>query len=405
MNRVVITGMGIVSPIGNRPDEVWSGLYNGRTGIMPMPEWDTVNDLKAGLAGVCRDFSPKRIKRKDRRTMGKMAVMAGISALDALEDAAVDPEHLQSDRTGVAMGSTTGSGDVIQTLFDDFNETGGISRLEGTAFMKIMNHSVAANLAAMLRVRGRVISPCSACATSTQAIGSGFEVIAHGYQDIMICGGADELHPSTAGVFDVLNAASRTRDPDACPGPFDEDRDGLVVGEGAGTLILENRDHALKRGAPVLAEIRGYHTCCDGAHMTSPRDTGMLNCMKGALAAAGCTISDIDYINAHATGTLKGDAAESCAIAMLGTHEVPVSATKGYTGHTLAASGVMEAIFSLLMMRHNTIIPTRNLKRIGEDCSGINHVTGKTKTELNTIMTSNFAFGGINATLILKRHL
>jgi len=232
----------------------------------------------------------------------------------------------------------------------------------------------------------------------------GWEAIRSGAQDIMVCGGADELHPSTAGVFDVLNAASRQSEPGKSPRPFDRDRDGLVVAEGAGTLILENMDHAIARKAEILGEITGFHTCCDGAHMTSPQDKGMCDCMEGALASAGCTIREIDYINAHATGTPMGDTAESRAIAMVGAQDIPVSATKGYTGHTLAASGVMEALFCLEMMRRNTLIPTLNLKTVAADCNGITHIREPMNKPVNMVMTSNFAFGGINATLILKKY-
>lgn len=405
MNRVAITGMGIISPIGNLPQDVWKALTLGKSGIVCVPEWEWVKELKISLAGVCRDYDPKKIQRKDRRTMGKMTVMAALSAMDALDQAGIPLGVIQSERSGLAMGSTTGSGEVIEALFNDVQETGGISRLEGTAFMKIMNHSVAANLAAMLGIKGRVFSPCAACATSTQSIGMGYENIRGGFQDVMICGGADELHFSTAGVFDVLNAASRQKTPGTAPRPFDASRDGLVVGEGAGTLVLENLDHALERKANILGEVIGFETLCDGAHMTSPQDKGMFQCMGRALSSAGCTIGDIDYINAHATGTLLGDAAESRAIAMLGPDLPPVSATKGYTGHTLAASGVMEAIFSLMMMANNTLIPTRNLESVAADCAGVPHVRETLKTRIDTVMTSNFAFGGINATLILKKYV
>ena len=418
MKRVAVTGMGIISPIGNQVDAVWTSLLENNSGIRHIPAWENIKALKVAIAGPCQGYDLKRINRKDRRTMGPMAVMATLSAMDALVQAGLDPTGLNqsgytpeynlvaSEQTGVAMGSTTGSGGTIETIFNDFLETGGIGRLEGTSFMKIMNHSVAANVAATLGTRGRVISPCCACATSTQAIGEGFEIIKNGHQKIMICGGADDLHPSTAGVFDVLNAASKnySKEPLATPRPFDRDRDGLVVSEGAGALILEEFDHARNRGATILGEIIGYNTCCDGAHMTSPQARGMLQCMEGALKSAGCRISNIDYINAHATGTRMGDVAEAQAIAMLGNHKIPVSATKGYTGHTLAASGVMEAIFCLKMMGHNQIIPTRNLTTIDPDCAGICHVQTILEKSLNTVMTSNFAFEGINATLIFKKY-
>ncbi len=405
MKRVVITGMGIISPIGNTKEDVFDSLINNRSGIGPMKSWEQIKDLKVCIAGRCSGYDSKRINRKDRRTMGSMAIMAALSALDAIAVSGLDQQIISSSHTGVAMGSTTGSGNIIEKTFNDFLNFGGISMLEGTTFMKIMNHSVAANVAAMLKTKGRVLSPCCACATSTQAIGEGFEIIKNGHQTVMVCGGADELHHSTAGVFDVLHAASKHPGdvPITTPRPFDADRDGLVVSEGAGTLILEEYEHAKNRGAAIFGEITGYNTCCDGEHMTSPRSEGMLRCMKGALASAGCAIDDIDYINAHATGTTLGDSAESQAIKRFCGNTIPVSATKGFTGHTLAASGVMESIFCLLMMEHNIIIPTLHLENIDPDCAGIFHVQKRINTPLKQVMTSNFAFGGINATLVLKK--
>ncbi len=405
MKKVAITSMGIISPIGNTKEDVFNCLLNNRSGIAPIKSWERIKDLKTRIAGRCDGYDAKRINRKDRRTMGSMAIMAALSALDALAMSGIDEKIISSSDTGVAMGSTTGSGNIIEKTFNDFLKTGGISLLEGTTFMKIMNHSVSANVAAMLKIKGRVLSPCCACATSTQAIGEGFEMIKNGYQKVMICGGADELHFSTAGIFEVLHATSKNYGdlPSRTPRPFDIARDGLVVSEGAGTVILEDYDHAKKRGATIFGEIIGYNTCCDGEHMTSPRAEGMLRCMKGALKSAKCAINEIDYINAHATGTKLGDMAESQAIKTLCGDTIPVSATKGFTGHTLAASGVMEAIFCLLMMEHNVIIPTLNLEDIDPDCDGIFHVQKKMNMPVNRVMTSNFAFGGINATLVLKK--
>lgn len=405
MNRVVITGMGVISPIGNTGEDVFDALVKNRSGIKVMKPWASVKDLRIRIAGQCGNYNPKKIHRKDRRTMGRMAVMAGLSVLDAIAMAGLEPDMVMARTTGVSMGSTTGSGEVIEKTFNDFFITGGISRLEGTTFLKIMNHSVSANVAAMLKVRGRVLSPCSACATSTQSIGEGYELIKNGLQTLMICGGADELHHSTAGVFDVLHAASKNKgeDPNTDPRPFDVERDGLVVGEGAGALILEEYNHARKRGARILGEIIGYYTSCDGEHMTSPSDDGMYHCMKGALDQSAIDVDTIDYINAHATGTKLGDVAESRAIKKLCGDTVPVSATKGFTGHTLAASGVMETIFCLLMMANNVIIPTLNLHNIDPDCDGIFHVKEKIDIPLTRIMTSNFAFGGINATLVIQK--
>ncbi|MFA5905943.1 MAG: beta-ketoacyl-[acyl-carrier-protein] synthase family protein, partial [Desulfobacula sp.] len=215
----------------------------------------------------------------------------------------------------------------------------------------------------------------------------------------------DELHHSTAGIFDVLHAASKQTGDGRIevPRPFDIRRDGLVVGEGAAAVVLESYPHARNRGARILGEVTGYHTCCDGGHMTSPSSEGMYRCMKGALDQAGLNADEIDYINAHATGTKLGDIAESGAIRKLFRDRVPVSATKGFTGHTLAASGVMETIFCLLMMAHNVIIPTLHLETIDPECDGILHVQEKTKASVKRVMTSNFAFGGINAALVLQK--
>ncbi|MFH2057514.1 MAG: beta-ketoacyl-[acyl-carrier-protein] synthase family protein [Pseudomonadota bacterium] len=405
MKRVVITGMGIISPIGNSPEQVFESLLNNDSGIKIIKGWDGIKGLNTNIAGSCGGFDEKRINRKDRRTMGSMAIMASLSALDAIAQSGLDEKTVQSSHTGVVMGSTTGSGVSIEQVFSDFSKTKGISMLEGTAFMKIMSHSVAANVSAMLKTRGRVLSPCCACATSTQAIGEGFEMIKNGYQDIMVCGGADDLHPSTAAVFDVLHAASRNYcdTPSKTPKPFDINRDGLVVSEGAGAVILEEYEHAKNRNAKILGEIKGYSTCCDGEHMTSPQPAGMIRSMTGALKSARCTIKEIDYINAHATGTLKGDIAEAEAIQNLCGNTIHVSGTKGFTGHTLAASGVMEVIFSILMMNNDCIIPTLNLETIDPLCAGILHVQERITKRVNMIMTSNFAFGGINATLILKK--
>ena len=405
MKRVVITGMGIISPIGNSPEQVFESLLNNDSGIKIIKGWDGIKGLNTNIAGKCDGFDPKRINRKDRRTMGSMAIMASLSALDAISQSGLDEKTVKSSHTGVVMGSTTGSGVNIEQVFTDFSKTKGISLLEGTAFMKIMSHSVAANVSAMLKTRGRVLSPCCACATSTQAIGEGFEMIKNGYQDVMVCGGADDLHPSTAAVFDVLHAASRNfcDTPSKTPKPFDANRDGLVVSEGAGAVILEEYEHAKKRNANILGEIKGYSTCCDGEHMTSPQSDGMIRSMAGAIKSARCTIKEIDYINAHATGTLKGDIAEAQAIESLCGNTIPVSGTKGFTGHTLAASGVMEVIFSILMMNNDCIIPTLNLETIDPSCTGIFHVQEKIAKRVNMVMTSNFAFGGINATLILKK--
>lgn len=405
MRRVAITGIGILSPIGNSLEAVLASLLCGNSGIRRMSEWDRIQGLRSLVAGVVDGIEPRLIERKHRRTMGRVAILAALASQCAMADANLGEDDVASERTGVAMGSTTGSVPVLEHFFGSYLATGGILEQEGTNFMKIMGHTVASNVGTMLGIRGRLIAPCSACASSTQAIGYGYEAIKDGYQDLMFCGGADDLHPITAGVFDILNAASRSFNdaPHTTPRPFDIRRDGLVVSEGGAVVVLEEYARARERGAKIYGEILGYGTCCDGRHMTSPNQEGMVRCMRLALDTAAIRYTDLDYINAHATGTDLGDAAECEAIKELIGDKVPVSSTKGYTGHTLAACGAMELIFCLLMMKHGFIAPTLNLEEIDPVCRGIAHVQEKVDTDVDLVMTSNFAFGGVNAVLIVKK--
>ena len=406
MRRVGITGTGIVSPIGNTSGTVADALANNVSGIRQMPEWHEVKGLRSLVAGKVDGTDPKRIPRNYRRTMGRVAVLGSLAALDAVASAGLDSEQqLASPRIGVAMGSTTGSAPALEAFFRDYIGQGGIEQQEGTLFMKVMSHTVAANVAALLGVQGRVLAPCSACASSTQAIGAGYEAIREGHQEVMICGGAEDLHPTTAGVFDILHAASKAFNdrPQCTPRPFDRARDGLVVGEGGAVVVLEELEHARARGAKVLGEVIGYATYGGGGHMTSPSVDSMVYCMRGALASAGVEPTDLDYINAHATATDLGDAEEAAALRELLGDVVPVSSTKGHTGHTLAACGAMEVIFCLLMMRDGFLAPTLNLEEVDPRCEGLRHIVRVEKADPVTVMSNNFAFGGIGATLILRK--
>jgi 3-oxoacyl-[acyl-carrier-protein] synthase II len=405
MKRVAITGAGIISPIGNSLDSVRKSLLEGLSGVQAMPEWGACAGLRSRVAGKVENINPKEIPRTYRRTMGRMAVLASLAARDAVADATLEKTVLQSKRTGVVFGSTTGSASIFERLFGDYIAGGGIESMEGTLFMKVMSHTVAANVAAFLGTKGRLLAPCSACASSTQAIGAGFEMIQHGIQDVVICGGAEDLHPMSAGVFDILHAASTQYNdsPQKTPRPFDRHRDGLVVSEGAAAIVLEDYDRAQARGAAIRAEIRGYASYGDVSHMTSPSKDGMLRCMREALDMAGISPKDLDYINAHATGTKIGDPAEAEAIAELMGDAVPVSGTKGYTGHTLAASGAMEVIFCILMMEGGFLVPTLNLEEICPECEGICHLQQPVDSTPQLVMTSNFAFGGVNASLVLEK--
>lgn len=405
MRRVAITGLGIYSPIGNDLETVRAALVGKRSGVRSMKSWERYSGLKSMVAGTVEGPAPKAILRKHRRTMGRVALLGAFAARDAVAHAGLEAEEVASERCAAVMGSTTGSVPVLEQFFGAFFESQGMEGHEGTMFMKVMSHTVAANVASMLGIKGRVLAPCSACASSTQAIGHGFELIRAGVQEIAICGGADDLHPTTAGVFDVLRAASRAYNerPHATPRPFDADRDGLVVSEGGAVVVLEDYERARARRARIHAEVLGYGCCCDGGHMTTPSAAGMLRCMKLALDQAGLPAAGLDYINAHATGTLSGDVAEARAYRDLVSDRVPVSGTKGYTGHTLAACGAMELIFCLLMMRHGFLAPTLNLERVDPQCEGLSHLQDPVDARPRRILTSNFAFGGVNASLVLGR--
>jgi 3-oxoacyl-[acyl-carrier-protein] synthase II len=266
-----------------------------------------------------------------------------------------------------------------------------------------MGHTVAANAALHLGITGRLVSPTSACASSAQSIGLGFEYVRYGLQDVMICGGAEELHAISAGTFDCVHAASKGYNdrPTETPRPFDADRDGLVVAEGAAALILEPLDRARQRGATVYAEILSYATCASGVHITAPSKESILRCIREALAGGGLEPRDIDYVNAHATATTIGDAMEAQGTFEAFGPDVPVSSTKGHTGHTLAASGGLEAIFCIQMMHEGFIAPTLNLARVSDDCVGPRLVRELTPARLTRVMTNSFAFGGVNASLVI----
>jgi len=405
MRRVVVTGMGIVSPIGNSLIAVKQALLDGRSGIRAMPEWDKYEGLKCHVAGKVDGIEPREIPRSCRRTMGRVAILAAFAVRQATELAGLNPESLDSDRVGVSMGSTTGSTGSLDEFFSGYRAPGGFSNLEGTLFMKVMSHTVAANIAALTGAKGQLLAPCSACASSTQAIGLGYQAVQNGSQNIMICGGADELHPTTIGVFDILSAASRRYNdrPDMTPRPFDRDRDGLVISEGAGVLVLEDYEHAVNRKAKIYGEVLSYSTCCNTVHMTQPSPDDMLRCMKDTLITAKCSPQDLDYVNAHATGTLMGDQAEAEAIGRLTGEAVPVSSTKGHTGHTLAGCGAIEAIFCLLMMQDGFIAPTLNLNEVDPACRGIAHVQQLIRCKPRIVMSNSFAFGGVNASVILGK--
>ncbi len=312
---------------------------------------------------------------------------------------------LGSGKLGLAYGSTHGSSSALESFCRTLFKENDLKGIGGSAYLKFMSHTCVANLAQYYGIKGRVISTCAACVSASQAIGAGYELVKHGIQDVMICGGAEEMHYTHVGVFDLLYATSTHYNdrPDRSPRPFDAEHDGLVVGEGAGTLVLETWERASNRGAKIYGEIAGYGTNCDGTHVTSPSAEGMAAAMRLALDDAKMPRGDIQYVNAHATATPLGDIAESQATMQVLGDEVAISSTKGHTGHTLGACGAIESAFCMMMIRDGFLPPTRNLETVDPRCAPLNYLRGEVRrAKLDTVMNNNFAFGGINTSLIIR---
>lgn len=406
LNAVVVTGIGVISPLGNSYATLFEQLAQGRSGIAELPSLCSVGGLRSRLAATVKDVDAKQIPRKNRRSMSDMSVYAYLASLQALSMADFPHEQLDSGTLGVTIGSTLGSTATSEGFFQDYFQDYSLERMKSGLFFQLMGHSCAANVAQSLGITGRVMALSAACATSCQAIGYAYEQIAFGKQLAILCGGADELHPLTVATFDVLHAASTGWNdcPNQAPGPFDQRRDGVICGEGSGVFLLENRDSALLRGATILAEVVGFATTSDTSSIANPDVGAMEHCMRLALADAGLTAADIDYINAHATGTGQGDIAEAEAIRAIFADAVPVSSLKGHLGHTMAASGAIELAASVGMLEHQQLIPTRNLLQIDERCRGISHLQHNEKRAVNTILKNNFAMGGINCTIIVRSY-
>jgi len=405
-SRVMVTGIGLASPIGNDLKTATASLREGRHGIVTMPEWAAVQSLSTRLAGIARDV-PLEYPRKKVRSMGRVALLATYATERAIADAGLPPEAVSSPDVGMAYGSTHGSSSALEGFCRSLFERGGIQGIASSAYLKFMSNTCAVNLAQFFGIRGRVMSTCSACTSASHAIGYGYEAIRAGYHDLMVCGGAEEMHFSHAAIFDILYATSTHYNdrPGEGSRPFDTARDGLVVAEGAGTLILESEERVKARGARVYGEIVGFGTSCDGQHVTMPSPEGMAASMSKALADAGLEPEDVDYINAHATATEAGDIAESQATLSIFGDRVPISSTKGHTGHTLGACGALESAFCLSMMNEGFLAPTRNLTNPDPRCAPLNYLRGDCidAPNLEVTMNNNFAFGGINTSLLFRR--
>tara|TARA_R110000823_G_scaffold171736_9_gene304178 strand:- start:17757 stop:18983 length:1227 start_codon:yes stop_codon:yes gene_type:complete len=406
MKRVVVTGCGIISSLGKDWPSFRAALDEGISGIQYMSDWDQYTGLNTRLAGPVGELQlPAHFTRKKTRSMGRVALLATLASERALTDAGLlDDPILGSGLTGVAYGSSTGSTDAAQDMVSLLINR-DMGRVTATTYIRMMSHTAAVNIGVYFGLRGRVYTTSSACTSGSQGIGYAYEAIRAGQQTVMVAGGAEELCPTEAAVFDALYATSTRNDaPDATPRPFDRDRDGLVIGEGAGTLILEEREHALARGANIHAEIVGFGTNSDGGHVTQPDSTTMQVAMELALADAGLGPAAIGHVNAHGTATDLGDVAESRATQRLFGSSQVFSGLKGHLGHTLGACGALESWASIQMMREGWFAPTLNLDNVDEQCGDLDYIIGAGRSlDVEHVMNNNFAFGGINTSLIFKR--
>jgi 3-oxoacyl-[acyl-carrier-protein] synthase II len=407
MHRVVVTGIGGVSALGSDWASIEAGLRARRNAVRTMPEWDRYDEMGTRLAAPIPDFTPPaHWNRKQLRSMGRVSQLAVRSSEYALADAGLlgDPD-LGDGRLGVACGSSVGStadiSDFAQMLL-----TGNSSGLNANSYVRMMPHTTAANVSIFFGLTGRMIPTSSACTSASQAIGYAYEAIRSGRQRMMIAGGAEELCPSQAMAFDLLYATSRRNDaPHAVPQPYDRDRDGLVVGEGAGMLVLESLDGALARGARIHAEIAGFASNCDGSHVTRPREETMRIVMAQALADAGITPDRVGYVNGHGTATEHGDIAETQATSRLFGPRMPISSQKSYLGHTMGACGALEAWVTIAGLNGGWFPPTINLQNVDPRCGELDYLDGEgRRIDTEYAVSNNFAFGGVNTSLVLRRY-
>lgn len=400
--RVVITGTGHVTALGNDWPTFKQALRNGTSAVCQMSQWQKVEGLNCYL-GAPVDFDmPAHYTRRDLRSMGRVARL-GVRATElALENAGLTGDAvIRNGNTGLAYGSATGSPDALLEFVSTL-ERADARELKATSYLRGMSHTAAVNIGVYFGLTGRVLTTSSACTASSQAIGFAFETIRNGQQEVMLAGGADELTVAHSAVFDALYATSKRNDaPHTTPRPFDVGRDGLVLGEGASTLVLESLGHAQARGAAIVGEVVGFATNSDGAHITQPGTDTQSRCIRMALDDAALQPADIGYVNAHGTATDSGDVSEARATCAV-LPDVPISSLKGHLGHTLGACGGIEAWATLMMMSEGWFAPTLNLDEIDPDCGGVDHITGAGRhLDVAYVMSNNFAFGGINTSLVL----
>jgi 3-oxoacyl-[acyl-carrier-protein] synthase II len=406
MKRVVVTGVAGFSPIGNDWETIHCNLQKMETGVRYIEDWDKYDGLNTRLgAPVSNFFMPATYKRKNLRSMGRVAQLAVHSAERALQDAGLfEDEFLKSGQVGVSFGSSAGDSMAIGD-FGNMLISHSCDGLNANSYIKMMAHTAPVNIGVHFGLKGRVITTSSACTSGSQGIGYAYEAIKYGQQTAMVAGGSEGLCATEAAVFDTLYATSvRNHEPHLSPRPFDKNRDGLVIGEGAGTLILEALEHAQARGAKIYAEVVGFGTNSDGSHITQPNSATMEGAIRLSLKDAHLSPDSIGYVSAHGTATDRGDIAESQATAAVFGNSTPISSFKSFTGHTLGACGALEAWVSIEMMRNNWFHASANLETVDPECGDLDYIMHEGRSiETDYVMSNNFAFGGINTSLIFKR--
>ncbi|MCE5211571.1 MAG: 3-oxoacyl-ACP synthase [Deltaproteobacteria bacterium] len=407
--RVVITGSSAITPIGHGKDQIVKSLQNGISGIKTLREEEFLSRyIHSKVYGTVDYPVEYDFKRNHRKTMGPVAYYACQVAKEVLEQSGLTEEFITSGRLGVAFGSIHGSPTVQRNIYRIFfgaDDKIAVKEIGAVDYLKSMVHTTAVNITKMFGITGRVISSGTACTTSSQSIGYGYESVKFGMQDAMLCGGADEYDTTTVAVFDNLLACSTAfnAEPNKTPRPFDKDRDGLVVGEGAGAVMLEEYEFAKKRGANILGEVIGFACNNNGGDMILPNLTGITNTLKLGLENARINPQGVDLISAHATATKMGDIIEAQAINAVFGSTPHVIGLKSYTGHTMAACGAIETIMALYMMQDDFIAPTLNLEEVDERCAMIRHVQKVLQQPVKTAAIQNFAFGGVNTILIIRK--
>lgn len=404
MNRVVITGLGIWSCIGKNTEEVCHSLYHGKSGIILDPSRKEFG-YRSGLTGVCTKPELKSLlDRRSRLMLSEPGEYAYMATLQALQQANIDQDFLNRHETGIIYGNDSTAQAVVEST-DIMREKKNTQFAGSGAVFQTMNSTVNMNLATIFKLKGINFTVSAACASGSHAIGLGYFLIRHGYQDRVVCGGAQELNIFSMGTFDALSAFSvRETEPGKASRPFDKDRDGLIPSGGAATVIIESLESAQKRGANILGEIIGYGFSSNGGHISNPTVDGPVRSLIMSLKDANVKPDEIDYINAHATSTPQGDASEAQAIAaVFAAYKPPVSSTKSMTGHECWMAGASEIVYSMLMLQNNFIAPNINFENPDEHSAKLNIIQTPTEKNIDVFLSNSFGFGGTNSTLIVKK--